>query len=69
MSDNSKISRDDIKNRLVEIQDEAVNTADEAKNQIIVIGAGIGLLLLFLAFFFGRRAGKRKSTVIEVRRT
>lgn len=69
MTDTSKISRDDIKNRLVEIQDEAVGTAEDAKSQLIAVGAAAAVIALLVVFFLGRRTGKRKSTVIEVRRT
>ncbi|UDY36405.1 hypothetical protein [Dermatobacter hominis] len=58
----------DIKNKLGDIQGEAQEQVQEAKNQIVAVGLVIGVLLLLAAFLLGRRGGKRASAVIEVRR-
>jgi hypothetical protein len=58
----------DIKNKLGDIQGEAQEQVQEAKNQILAVGLVVGILLLLAAFLLGRRGGKRASAVIEVRR-
>jgi hypothetical protein len=58
----------DIKNKLGDIQGEAQEQVQEAKNQILAVGVVVGILLLLAAFLLGRRGGKRSSAVIEVRR-
>jgi len=67
-SPTSQISRDDIKAKLSDIQCEATQQVESAKNQIIATGALVALALLILAFLLGRRGGKRSSAIIEVRR-
>lgn len=67
-SNPTTISRDDIKSKLGEIQGEAQEQVEGAKNQILAAGVLIGLLILIVAFLLGRRGGKRSSAVIEVRR-
>ncbi|CAN5482849.1 hypothetical protein BH10ACT3_BH10ACT3_08770 [soil metagenome] len=72
MSQNSPdghISRDDIKAKLGDLQGDALEQVDGAKNQMLAVGAGVALLLLILAFLLGRRGGKRSSAIIEVRRS
>lgn len=64
-----RIERDDIKAKLSDLQGEAEQTVDGAKNQLLAIGAGVAILALILAFMLGRRGGKRSSTIIEVRRS
>lgn len=64
-----RISRDDIKAKLGDIQGDALEQVEGTKNQLLTIGAGIGLALLIVAFLLGRRGGKRSSAVIEVRRS
>ncbi|MDQ2678005.1 MAG: hypothetical protein M3Y51_04625 [Actinomycetota bacterium] len=64
-----RISRDDIKSKLGEIQGDALEQVEGTKNQLVAIGAGVGLLLLIAAFLLGRRGGRRASAVIEVRRS
>ena len=68
-TDGDRISRDDIKAKLGEIQGDALEQVEGTKNQLLAIGAGVGLLLLIAAFLLGRRGGKRASAVIEVRRS
>ncbi|MEZ5381258.1 MAG: hypothetical protein R2754_05615 [Microthrixaceae bacterium] len=68
MSD-TKIQRDDIKSKLVDIGDGVTNQAEEAKTQIVAVAAGVGLLLLILFFFLGRKNGLKRSAVIEIRRS
>lgn len=63
-----RITPDDIRAKLGEIQGEATQQVEGAKNQLVTVAAGVGLVLLILAFLLGRRAGKRSSAIIEVRR-
>jgi hypothetical protein len=63
-----RINPEDIKSKLGELQGGALEQVDSAKNQLLAVGVGVGLVLLVLAFLLGRRGGKRASAVIEVRR-
>jgi hypothetical protein len=62
------ISPDDIKSKLQEIQGEATQQVESAKNQIVVVGGLVALLVLMAMFLLGRRSGKRSTAIIEVRR-
>lgn len=62
------ITPGDIKQKLGDIQGEAVEQVESAKNQILAVGLVIAVLTLLAAFLLGRRGGKRSSAVIEVRR-
>ena len=64
-----KIRPEDIKAKLVDIQNEATSTVEDTKTQLIAVGAGVGLVVLVIVFLLGRRAGMAKTTIIEVRRT
>lgn len=66
---NDRITPEDIRAKLGDIQGEARDQVDEAKNQLVAVGAGVALVLLILAFMLGRRGGRRASAVIEVRRS
>jgi hypothetical protein len=63
-----RITPEDIRSKLNEIQGEATQQVEGARSQLLAAGAGIALVLLVLAFILGRRAGKRSSAIIEVRR-
>jgi len=67
-SNGTKITRDDLKSKLGEIQDEATRTVETAKSQVVAIGVVVGAVVLVVVFALGRRAGRRKNTVIEIKR-
>jgi hypothetical protein len=62
------VTRADIEAKLAEIRgiaDETTEVAQEAtKTAMIVAGAGV----IVIAFLLGRRRGRKKSTIVEVRR-
>jgi len=58
----------DIKNKLGDIQGEAQEQVESAKNQILAVGVVVAVLMLLAAFLLGRRGGKRSSAVSQVRR-
>lgn len=64
-----RITRDDIKSKLGDLQGEAQHQVEGAKNQLLMVGAGVAIVVLVVTFMLGRRAGKRASAVIEVRRS
>jgi hypothetical protein len=51
-----------------ELQGEVDNTATSAKEYAMVAGAVAVVVVVSVAFLLGRRRGKKKSTVVEVRR-
>jgi hypothetical protein len=68
MSATEKVTPEDIKSKLTEIQSGATEQVESARNQLLAAGALVALALLIIAFLLGRRGGKRASAVIEVRR-
>ena len=64
-----RIEPADIRAKLGDLQGEATQQVEGARNQILAAGVLIGLLLRIVAFLLGRRGGKRASAVIEVRRS
>ena len=62
------ITRADIEAKLAEIRgvaDETTEVAQEAtKTAVVVAGAAV----VVIAFLLGRRRGRKKSTIVEVRR-
>jgi hypothetical protein len=62
------ISRADIESKLREIRGEVETTGNNVKQYAIVAGAVVAVAVVALAFTLGKRKGKRKTTVVEVRR-
>jgi hypothetical protein len=62
------ISRDDLERKLRAFQGDVKGKVDDQKSNIMAAGAGIGTLLLIIFFILGRRSGRKKSTIVEIRR-
>jgi hypothetical protein len=63
-----KITRDDIESKLREIQGDVGQRAEAAKVPAIAIAVGVAVVTIAAAYFLGRRKGKRRQTVLEIRR-
>jgi hypothetical protein len=62
------ITRDDLESKLRELQGEVEETKDSALSTAIAVGAVIAVGVIAVAFLVGRRRGKRRTTIVEVRR-
>ncbi len=69
MSNNGqRIERSDIKAKLDEIQGEATETVEGARNQILAVGVTVAVVVVVAIYLVGRRGGRKRSTIIELRR-
>lgn len=63
-----RITRDDLETKLREVTGEFDQTVDAVRPQLIG-GAVAGVILLALvAYLLGRRSGRRRSALVEIRR-
>lgn len=62
------VGRSDIESKLREIRGEVDATASAAKPAAIAVAGVAVVVLLGAAYLLGRRKGKKKSTVVEIRR-
>ena len=63
-----RITRADIEGKLRDMRGEVEETAEAAKAPIMAIAAGVAAVVVIGAFLLGKRRGRRKSTVVEIRR-
>ncbi len=63
-----RITRDDIESRFREIQGEVVAAEDEARSSMAAIVVVAGVAIVVIAFALGSRRGRKRRTVVEVRR-
>ena len=68
MNDPQRITRDDLEQRFQALQDDVTEITETKKASLTVLAvAGIAAGLL-VAYLLGRRGGKRRRGVIEIRR-
>ncbi|MEX2626286.1 MAG: hypothetical protein WD225_05345 [Ilumatobacteraceae bacterium] len=62
------ITRDDLESKFQGLQDQLQGKVDEKKRTLAGTAAGVGVVFLLIMFLLGRRSGKKKRTVVEIRR-
>jgi hypothetical protein len=67
-SDHGKITPDDIRSKFRELQGEVDTTADAAKSTALTVGAVVATAVVLGVFLLGRRRGRKRTTVVEIRR-
>ena len=68
VSSGTRVSRDDIEAKLREIQGDVQDAGRAGAQVAIVAGAAVVVGVVALAFLLGRRRGRKRTTIVEVRR-
>ena len=63
-----RITRDDIETKLRQLKGDAEDAAGAQKTNGIVLAAVAGIVVIALAYFLGRRKGRKRSAFVEIRR-
>jgi hypothetical protein len=64
----SRITRADIESKLREISGEVEDVGTASKTYLVAAGALALTAVVAGAYLFGRRKGRRRTTLVEVRR-
>jgi hypothetical protein len=62
------ITRDDIEAKFAELRGEVDERTDAAKVPAIAVAVGVAVLTVVVAFWLGKRKGKKRQMVLEIRR-
>lgn len=68
MTEAADITPADIEAKFRDIQGQVDLVAEDSKKRLVVAGSVIAVVLLVVIYLVGQRTGKRKSTVLEIRR-
>jgi hypothetical protein len=64
-----EIGRDDIERKFRELQTDVVDTVgSQVRSYAIAAGAVLFISVMTVAYVVGRRRGRKRSTVVEIRR-
>lgn len=64
----SKITPADLENKLKSFQDGVQSKVDDKKSTITAVAGAVGIAVLLIFFLLGKRAGKKQTTLVEIRR-
>jgi hypothetical protein len=61
-------TRAELEARIRRLATEVTSEAQDAAPKLLVVVGGVGFVALVLAYLLGRRRGRKRSSVIEIRR-
>lgn len=64
----TKITPDDVERKLRAFQGQIQGKVDDKKNTLFAVGGGVVAFLLLVFFLLGKRSGKKKSTIVQIKR-
>jgi hypothetical protein len=67
-ADHEKITRDDLEGKFRELAGDVNETTDTVKSYAVAVAAVVVVGIVALAFIAGRRRGRAKTTVVEIKR-
>lgn len=68
VGEGATVSRNDIESKLREIRGEVDAVGESSRSLVLVVGVSAAVAVVAVAYLLGRRKGKRRTTVVEVRR-
>lgn len=63
-----RITRDDLESKFRELEGEASSTAQQARSYALTVAAVAVVAVATVAFVLGRRKGRKRTTVVEIKR-
>ncbi len=63
-----RITRDQIEAKFRELTGEVGEEVQSTRSQLLTVGLAVGVTVVAVVFLIGRRSGRRRSAVVEVRR-
>jgi hypothetical protein len=63
-----RITRDDIESKMRELQGDVDTNIESARTIGLAAGIGVTIVLVLFAYVLGRRRGKQRQTILEIRR-
>jgi len=64
----SQITPEDIESKFRDVAEQVEGVADSSKKKAMLGGAGFALIMFVIFYLLGRKTGKKKSSVMEIRR-
>jgi hypothetical protein len=63
-----KVTRDDIEAKLRELRGEVDERVEEVRVPAIGIAVGAAVVTIVVAYWFGKRKGRKRQMVLEIKR-
>lgn len=68
MQEHQRVTRSDLEKKFKELQDEVQGSTERNKMSLATAAAVGGVVVVFVAYALGRRSGRKRRSVLEIRR-
>jgi len=65
---NTRITKDELESKFQSLQDDLQGRAADKKQSIMAVAALLGGVVVLIAYLLGRRGGRKRRSVVEIRR-
>ena len=62
------VSAEDLRNKLRALQSDIQGGVEDRKTTIVTVIGGVAVVVAIAMFLLGKRSGKKKSAIVEIRR-
>jgi len=63
-----RITKEDLETKFQSLQDDLQGRVSDKKQSIVAIASIASAVVVLIAYFLGRRGGRRRRSVVEIRR-
>ena len=63
-----RITKDDLESKFQALQDDLQGRASDKKQSIVAAGSIASAVVVLIAYLLGRRGGRKRRSVVEIRR-
>ncbi len=64
----TKITRDDLEHQFRALQGEVREKVDDQRSTLATVAGVSALVVVLIIYLIGRRSGRKKNTIVEIRR-
>ena len=63
----TRITRNDLEQRFRALQDGLQGKVEDRKQSLLVAGGVVATIVVLVVYLLGRRSGRKKTTLVEIR--
>ena len=68
IDNNSRITKQDLESKFQSLQDDLQGRASDKKQSLVAAASIASAVIVLIAFLLGRRGGRKRRSVVEIRR-
>ena len=68
IDNNSRITKQDLESKFQSLQDDLQGRASDKKQSLVAVVAIASAVIVLIAYLLGRRGGRKRRSVVEIRR-